>query len=99
MRPSSWNRNVRYVVFQFWRAQLTNWSNKKQPTELSVGGCQTLLHDGTRMRAFPTAGRLVISIFEGTNSAFLKTSRRSRKRLIWIAWRLSDHPTVAGRLP
>jgi hypothetical protein len=52
--------------FRFWHAQLTNWSNKKQRTELCVGGGQTLLHDGTRMRAFPTAGRLMISIFHGT---------------------------------
>jgi hypothetical protein len=36
----------------------------KQCTELSVGGLP-LLHNGTRMRAFPTAGRLVIlDLFE-----------------------------------
>ena len=69
MRSSSWNRNVPHVVFRFWHAQLTNGSNKKQRTELRVGGGQTLLHNGTRMRAFPTAGRLMISIFHGTDPA------------------------------
>ena len=43
IRSSSWNRNVPHVVFRFWHAQLRNWSNKKQRTELYAGGGQTLL--------------------------------------------------------
>jgi hypothetical protein len=69
MRSSSWDRSVPHVVFGFWNAQLTNWSNKKQRTELNVSGGQTLLHNGTRMRGFPTQSRLVISIFHGTDPA------------------------------
>src|SRR6266404_1814639 len=36
IRSSSWNRNVRPVVFRFWHAQSKNWSDPKNCTERNV---------------------------------------------------------------
>ena len=99
MRSSSWNRNVPPAVFRFWHVQLTNWSNRRRRTEGSVGG-QTLSHKSARMKAFPTRGRLAITICQAIDPASLRhrggPRRKANVDCTATEWR--DHPTVAARL-
>ena len=63
MRSSSWNRNVLFVVFRFWRAQLKNWSTTKSCTESNVAR-QTQLHKRTPMRSMVLYSQVVKILME-----------------------------------